>query len=252
MSARTAAVTSTASDHCRTPGHDKTARTPNSERLLANARKTPLQGGSHAGRKRPGAGRETGARGSRAAHQLGNRCGRAIGRAILQNLGQLCDHRPRISHQLGIRHLDERHTLAFLQHLADLPVVMLLHLDEVRLLTLGLRALPGWMIRPPGWSRGRRVGGLRPSLRHTTQTLVSQLSHEHWYRNWGVVNRAGGCGAAQPPPGNRESSVGGAVPRGDSAAPATGRAASSPVTGPSSGARSATPISLARLRASAA
>ena len=42
-------------------------------------------GGSHAGRERPGAGRETGARGSRAAHQLGNRCGRAIGWAILRS-----------------------------------------------------------------------------------------------------------------------------------------------------------------------
>ena len=30
--------------------------------------------------------------------------------------------------------------------------------------------------------------GLRPSLRHTTQTLVPQLSHEHWYRNRGGVN----------------------------------------------------------------
>ena len=50
---------------------------------------------------------------------------------------------------------------------------------------------PGWTIRPPGCSRGRRVvclrSGLRPSLRHTTQTLVPQLSHEHWYRNRGGV-----------------------------------------------------------------
>ena len=29
--------------------------------------------------------------------------------------------------------------------------------------------------------------GLRPSLRHTTQTFVPQLSHEHWYRNRGGV-----------------------------------------------------------------
>jgi hypothetical protein len=28
--------------------------------------------------------------------------------------------------------------------------------------------------------------GLRPSLRHTTRT-VPQLSHEHWYKNWGGV-----------------------------------------------------------------
>jgi len=32
---------------------------------------------------------------------------------------------------------------------------------------------------------------LRPSLRHTTQTLVPRLSHEHWYRNWG--GRLPGC-----------------------------------------------------------
>jgi hypothetical protein len=47
------------------------------------------------------------------------------------------------------------------------------------------------MIWVPGWSRGRRVvclrSGLRPSLRHTKLTLVPQLSHEHWYRNWGGV-----------------------------------------------------------------
>ncbi len=29
--------------------------------------------------------------------------------------------------------------------------------------------------------------GLRPSLRHTTRT-VPQLSHEHWYKNWGGIN----------------------------------------------------------------
>jgi len=28
--------------------------------------------------------------------------------------------------------------------------------------------------------------GLRPSLRHTTRT-VPQLSHKHWYKNWGGV-----------------------------------------------------------------
>ncbi len=46
--------------------------------------------------------------------------------------------------------------------------------------------------RPPGWSRGRRVeclrSALRLSIRHTTQTLVPQLSHEHWYRNWGGIS----------------------------------------------------------------
>jgi hypothetical protein len=29
--------------------------------------------------------------------------------------------------------------------------------------------------------------GLRPSLRHTTPN-VPQLSHEHWYRNWGGLS----------------------------------------------------------------
>ncbi|MFM9012011.1 MAG: integrase core domain-containing protein [Planctomycetota bacterium] len=41
-----------------------------------------------------------------------------------------------------------------------------------------------------GASWRRRVvclrSGLRPSLRHTTRT-VPQLSHEHWYKNWGGV-----------------------------------------------------------------
>jgi hypothetical protein len=32
--------------------------------------------------------------------------------------------------------------------------------------------------------------GLRPSLRHTTRT-VPQLSHEHWYKNWGGVSPGG-------------------------------------------------------------
>jgi hypothetical protein len=36
--------TSTASDRCRTPGHDKAPRRPDSERLRAATRKTPLQG----------------------------------------------------------------------------------------------------------------------------------------------------------------------------------------------------------------
>jgi hypothetical protein len=37
--------TSTASDRCRTPGHEKAARRPDSERHRADIRKTPLQGG---------------------------------------------------------------------------------------------------------------------------------------------------------------------------------------------------------------
>ena len=50
------------------------------------------------------------------------------------------------------------------------------------------RSLLGWTIRPSGRSRRRRVvclrSGLRPSLRHTTRT-VPQLTHKHWYKNWG-------------------------------------------------------------------
>jgi hypothetical protein len=76
--------TSTASDRCRTLGIDEAARRPDSERLRAHAGKTPLQGGRQAGRERPGADRGKRARSSRAAHQLGNRCGSAIGRAILR------------------------------------------------------------------------------------------------------------------------------------------------------------------------
>ncbi len=52
-------------------------------------------------------------------------------------------------------------------------------------------------IRPPGRSRRRRVvclrSGLRPSLRHTTRT-VPQLSHEHWYKNWGGVTGGNNAG----------------------------------------------------------
>jgi hypothetical protein len=59
---------------------------PDSERLGADARETLIQGGRQAGLERPGASQETGARESRAAHQLGNRCDRAIGRAILMTV----------------------------------------------------------------------------------------------------------------------------------------------------------------------
>jgi len=50
--------TSTASDRCRTQGHSKAARWPDSERLRADTRKTPLQGGKAAdpGSRFPGRG----------------------------------------------------------------------------------------------------------------------------------------------------------------------------------------------------
>ena len=41
--------TSTASDRCRQPGHDKAPRPPDSERLRADTRKTPLQRGKAGG-----------------------------------------------------------------------------------------------------------------------------------------------------------------------------------------------------------
>ena len=41
--------TSTASDRCQTPGHDRAPRPPDSERLCAQARKTPLQRGKAGG-----------------------------------------------------------------------------------------------------------------------------------------------------------------------------------------------------------
>ena len=41
--------TSTASERCRTPGHDKAPRPPDSERLCADTRKTPLQRGKAGG-----------------------------------------------------------------------------------------------------------------------------------------------------------------------------------------------------------
>jgi hypothetical protein len=77
--------TSTASDRCRTRGYDKAARRPDSERLRADTRKTPLQG--EGGRSReplsgPGQAREAGATGSRVVHQSDDACGSAIGRAI--------------------------------------------------------------------------------------------------------------------------------------------------------------------------
>jgi hypothetical protein len=81
--------TSTASDRCRTRGHDEAARRRASERLRADPRKTPLQRGRRAIREPlsgPGQPREAGATGSRAAQQSGNACGSAIDRAILRSL----------------------------------------------------------------------------------------------------------------------------------------------------------------------
>ncbi len=53
-------------------GIDEAARRPDSERLRVDARKTPRQGGSQAFRELLFGGRETGPRGSRAAHQPGH------------------------------------------------------------------------------------------------------------------------------------------------------------------------------------
>jgi hypothetical protein len=78
--------TSTASEPCQTPGHNKPARRPDSERLRADARKTPLQGGTRVFRELLFGGWETGARGSRAAHQSAHARGSVIGRAIFVGL----------------------------------------------------------------------------------------------------------------------------------------------------------------------
>jgi len=78
--------TSTASEPCQTPGHNKPARRPDSERLRADARKTPLQGGTQVFRELLFGGWETGARGSRAAHQSAHARGSVIGRAIFVGL----------------------------------------------------------------------------------------------------------------------------------------------------------------------
>ncbi len=77
--------TSAASDRCRQPGHNKAAGPPDSERLRAQARKTPLQRENQAFRELLFGGRETGASGSRSAHQSGNAGGRAIDRPILSS-----------------------------------------------------------------------------------------------------------------------------------------------------------------------
>jgi hypothetical protein len=87
-------VRSPNSQRCRdgprvTPHRTLVARQTHAEVLLAvlSFRKTPLQGGRHAFWERPAGARETGARGSRAAHLPGNAGGRSIDRAILRECG---------------------------------------------------------------------------------------------------------------------------------------------------------------------
>ena len=76
-------LTSTASESCQTRGINEAARWPDSKRLRTDPRKTPLRRGRACGKATLCGRRETGARGSRAAHPLGNGCRSAIGRAIL-------------------------------------------------------------------------------------------------------------------------------------------------------------------------
>jgi len=65
-------------------GHDKTPQAaPDLERLLADARKTPLQGRADAQELLYFRARAAGALGSRAAQQIVNGCGGALGWAIL-------------------------------------------------------------------------------------------------------------------------------------------------------------------------
>ena len=71
-------------------GHHEAARRPDSKRLRADTRKTPLQG--ERGRSReplsgPGHPRDAGATRSRAAHQSGNAGGSAIDRTIVGGFG---------------------------------------------------------------------------------------------------------------------------------------------------------------------
>jgi len=77
----------------RTRGHHEAARPPDSERLRADTRKTPLQGDrGRSGEPLYGPGQPQDARAtrSRAAHPSGNAGGSAIDRAILQLLGVAC------------------------------------------------------------------------------------------------------------------------------------------------------------------
>jgi hypothetical protein len=72
MAEKATCLKRSASARCPTPGHDKAAKPPDSERLRVDPRKTPLQGGR--GRpgdplSGPGQAREAGATGSRVAQQ---------------------------------------------------------------------------------------------------------------------------------------------------------------------------------------
>ncbi len=93
-SGRRPVVRSPNSQRCRdgpraTPHRTLVALQTHAEVLLAvlSFRKTLLQGGRHAFWERPAGARETGARGSRAAHLPGNAGGRSIDRAILRECG---------------------------------------------------------------------------------------------------------------------------------------------------------------------
>ena len=74
---------STASDRGRTRGHDKAPRPPDSERLRADARKTPLPGAMAADPVSRFPGRDRAGRRERAAHPSGDARGSAIDRTIL-------------------------------------------------------------------------------------------------------------------------------------------------------------------------
>jgi hypothetical protein len=80
--------TSAASERCRKRGTNEAAMRPDEESLCADARKPTLQAGEAGDSGTVCGASETAARGSPAAHDLGNAGGSAIGRAILRRFPQ--------------------------------------------------------------------------------------------------------------------------------------------------------------------
>jgi hypothetical protein len=81
--------TSTASEPCRSRGHDEAPRRPDSEKLRANAKTMPLRGeDGRSGKRFLGSTRrdQPAPRGPRVVQQSGHACGSAIGRPILYPL----------------------------------------------------------------------------------------------------------------------------------------------------------------------
>lgn len=64
----------------------------------------------------------------------------AVGKGFPEKLGQPGEHRLRIGHEFGEVDLEQLHAVALGKHVADLAAVVLLGLDQVRLLRAGLLA----------------------------------------------------------------------------------------------------------------